>query len=448
MKKIFTLFLILILTFTTLAPTTLAIGYDPSATYNVQAQSAYIVKLDTNIIVYEKDSNLQFQAKSLTMLMNVALILSQYEDSLDSTMITMPSAISDYVYGTISADIRAGETVTLRQMLYAMLLHGGNDAAQGTAYVLSENDLTGWVAQMNSLSAEIGAVNSTWTDACGIDAGNVTTAVDMYLILRYLLEYDAFVEVMGTYTFEMPANTKHVNSYFLTNQNKMISQSQGGSFYREAVQGAKTDVSGYTGDNTGTQSCVSWSVLNGETYIYAVMGSPDSADTYGYATRRPAQFETTQLVDWVHSNFAIQAALDPDEPLCEVPVKYSADTENIKLYPDNQIMTILPSYSDDSVTQKIYTLPEYVAAPIKQGDIVGHVTLLLAGEEIGSANLIAGQNVERNTILYTYTQLQEFFGGFYVKTVLTLSAISLAIYFIWYAQHTIKNRRSKKIQRH
>ncbi len=448
MKKLFAFCMACTLAFFVITPFANAAGYDPSATYTVQAESAYIVNTDTNIIVYEKDADLQVSAGGLTKLMTAALILTQYQDVLDTTMITMPSAISDYVYGTTSADIRAGETVTLREMLYAMLLVNANDAAQGTAYVLSENDLTGWVSQMNSLSAEIGTTNSIWTDACGIDSGNMTTAKDIYLINRYLMGFDAYVEIMGSYTYEMPANKSHTNSYPITSHNKMISQSYGGLFYRSSVQGGMCNVTGYSGENTGYQSCVSWSVENGETYIYAVMNSPDSADVNGYATRRPAQYETTQLVDWVSDNFSIQAALDPDEPLCEIAVKYSADVEYLKLYPDDQVLTILPSSSDSSVTQKVYNLPEYVTAPVSQGDVVGTITLMLAGEEIGTANLIAGQSIARNDLLYSFMKLQEFFGSLYVKTVLLLSSIALIIYLIWFTVQAIKRRNTKKIHRH
>ncbi len=448
MKKLFSLCLAIALCTFIISPFAQAAGYDPSASYTVQAESAYIVNTDTNIIVYEKNADLEVSAGGLTKLMTAALILTQYQDVLDTTEITMPYAISDYVYGTTSADIRAGETVTLRQMLYAMLISNANDAAQGTAYVLSENDLTGWVSQMNSLSAEIGTTNSVWTDACGLDSGNITTAKDIYLINRYLMGFDAYVEIMGTYQYEMPENKSHTSSYFLTNHNKMISATYGGLFYRASVQGAMCDVTGYSGENTGTQSCVSWSVNNGETYIYAIMASPDSADTYGYATRRPAQYETTQLVDWVNESFSIQSVLDPDEPICEISVKYSADIEYLKLYPDDAILTILPSSSDGSVTQKVYNLPDYVTAPIARGDVVGTITLVLAGEEIGTANLVAGQSIARNDLLYNFMKLKEFFGSLYVKVVLLLSFIALSIYLVHFTYQAIKRRNNKKIKRH
>ena len=449
MKRLFTLFFAVVLTVSCFVMPASAM-FDPSPVYEVQAPSAYIVNTDTNIILYEKNSTQQVSAGGLTKLMCAALVLTNYGDELDTRTFQMPFAISDYVYGTDNADMRSGETYTLREALYAMLLRNANDAAMGMAYQLSGNDLAGWVSQMNSLSQQIGTTNSTWTDACGLDDGNVTTAVDMYLILRYLMGFDAFVEIAGSPTFEMPAKEKHTKSFILTNQNVALNKASGGKFYRSAMKGGMCDVMAYKNDS-GTQSYVSWASSEGETYIFCVMGSPDTVDTYGYSNRRPALYETTQLIDWVYSSFSVQAALDPDQALAEIPVKYSSETDTLLLYPDDQMMTILPSTSDNSVTQKFFHLPESVAAPIKQGDLIGTVEIKLAGETIGVVNLVAGQDVNLNPVLFTISELQAFFHSLYLKVVLVLSAIALALYGIWWVQNAIREQRSwgsSHIRRH
>ena len=440
MKRLFTLFFAAVLTVSCFVMPASAM-FDPSPVYEVQAPSAYIVNTDTNIILYEKNSTQQVSAGGLTKLMCAALVLTNYGDELDTRTFQMPFAISDYVYGTDNADMRSGETFTLREALYAMLLRNANDAAMGMAYQLSGNDLAGWVSQMNSLSQQIGTTNSTWTDACGLDDGNVTTAVDMYLILRYLMGFDAFVEIAGSPTFEMPAKEKHTKSFILTNQNVALNKASGGKFYRSAMKGGMCDVMAYKNDS-GTQSYVSWASSEGETYIFCVMGSPDTVDTYGYSNRRPALYETTQLIDWVYSSFSVQAALDPDQALAEIPVKYSSETDTLLLYPDDQMMTILPSTSDNSVTQKFFHLPEAVAAPIKQGDLIGTVEIKLAGETIGVVNLVAGQDVNLNPVLFTISEFQAFLHSLYLKVVLVLSAIALALYGIWWLQNAIREQRS------
>ncbi len=438
MKKLLALFCTLAVTLTLLAVPAAAVGYDPSATYAVQAASAYVVNTDTNVILYEKNSEQQMPAKGLTKLMCAALVLTNYKDVLDTTTFQMTSAVSDYVYNTDYADLRPGETFTVREALYAMLLRNANDAAMGMAYQLSGNDLTGWVSQMNSLSQKIGTTGSTWTDACGISDGNVTTARDMYLIERYLMDFDAFKEIEKSSLFVMPAKEKHAATSNLLNVNVMVNQTSGGQYYRSAVQGGTVDVKGYKADS-GTQSCVSWATQDGATYIFSIMGSPDTCDTYGYDSRRPALFETTKLVDWVFGNFTIQSALDTTQPLCEVKVEY-ATNDSLLLYPADDLKTILPSASDSSATQKVYNLPDKVYAPVKQGDVVGSVTLVLAGESIGTVDLLAGQDVQRNPVLFAVSRLTQFFSSLYFKVVVVLSLLCFLFYVGWFLYHAYINR--------
>ena len=110
--------------------------------------------------------------------------------------------------------------------------------------------------------------------------------------------------------------------------------------------------------------------------------------------------------------------------------------------------TILLAGSDSSVTQKIYNLPESVAAPVHQGDVVGSVTLVLAGESIGTVDLLAGQDIERNSLLFAVAQLKAFFGSLYFRVVLTLSLICLAVYLGWFLYHAYLYRNdSHRIRR-
>ena len=446
MKRIAALFLSLAVLFSFLAVSASAM-FDPSPVYEVKAQSAYIVNTDTNIIVYDKDSQKQVWAGGLTKYMTIALVMTNYADQLDNTF-TMPFAISDYVHNTDNADMRSGETFTYREAVYAMVTRNANEAAMGLAYELSGGDLAGWVSQMNTLSQRIGTTGSTWTDACGLDRGNTTTAVDMYLILRYLMSFDAFKEISSAPTFTMPAKEKHAKSFVLLSQNVALNKISGGSFYRSAMQGGMCDVMAYKNDS-GNQSYVSWANKNGATYIFCIMQSPDTCDDYGYANRRPALCETTKLMDWVFDSFSIQAALDTDQALAEIPVKYSSDTDTLQLYPDDNMMTLLPSSGDGTVTQKYFHLPDYASAPIHQGDVIGTVELKLAGETIGVVNLIAGQDVNRSSLLYSFSKLQEFFGSLYLKVVLVVSAICAIIYVAWVLLNSPHTRHSsKKVHRY
>ena len=233
----------------------------------------------------------------------------------------------------------------------------------------------------------------------------------------------------------------------LLNQNVALNKTSGGSFYRKSMQGGMCDVMAYKNDS-GDQSYVSWANKDGATYIFCIMQSPDTCDDYGYSNRRPALYETTKLIDWVFESFSIQAALDTDQALAEIPVKYSSDTDTLQLYPADSMMTLLPSTGDGSVTQKYFHLPDYATAPIQQGDVVGTVELKLAGETIGVVNLIAGQDVHQNALLFTVSKVQAFFHSLYLKVVIVLSLLTLAVYGLWVFINLWNGRRpNRKIHR-
>ena len=100
---------------------------------DIMAPAAYVVNLDTNIVVYEKNSETQLSAASLTKMMTTLLLLENYQDQLDSISLTAPSYIYDLIWeqstNASTADIRRDETQSLRNLLYAMLLPSGNEAA-------------------------------------------------------------------------------------------------------------------------------------------------------------------------------------------------------------------------------------------------------------------------------------------------------------------------------
>lgn len=407
-------------------PTAAMSGYDPD--FTVTAEAAYVVNTDTNLVVYEKNSETPLVAASLTKMMTMLLMLKTYQDQLDTITVTMPRAIDDilYPYNASVADIRPGETVTLRNLLYAMELPSGNEAAYMVAFYMGNDDPDVFVQMMNEEAAAIGCTGTTFTDPCGLEEGNVTTARDAYLILRALMEYDAYVEAAGTSTYQMPANTHHESPYTIQASNAMLSKSS--SYYREYTQGGKTGslVAGW-------QNFASWHTQDGETYISVLLHSQDAADAEA-SRPKPALRETGQLMDWAFATFGVSAALDTTQPISELPVRYATEADTVMLYPVDDMMTLLPREGGAAVTEQTFDLPESLAAPITQGDVVGTVTLSIEGEEVGTVELIAGSTISRNQVLYTMVRVGEFFSSTYFRVVVILTMITVAVYaFIWVA---------------
>ena len=424
-----------------------AVGFTPP--FEIAAPAAYVVNTDTNIIVYEKNSEEPLQAASLTKLMTVILMLEEYGDELDSVSATVSDVAENYVYihGGSHADIRRGESRTLREMLYAMLLPSANEAALAVAELMGGGSTSNFVAMMNARARDIGCTGTTFTDPCGLDEGNITTARDMYLILRYAMSFDQFKTAANTYRYVMNDIPRYTpGTYAIVNTNKMLTTA-GLNYYRDYTQGGKTGVLGEW------QNFAGWHVQDGMTYITVVLNSPNSsdpnhaADPVTYKTPRPALNETGVLMDWAFDSFTLQNALDVGQPITEVPVKYATETDTLRLYPADSMYTLLPADGDGSVTQKTFHLPETVAASVKQGDVIGTVTLSLSGEVIGTVDLIAERDISRNTVLYVIEKIGEFFGSLYFRVVVVLTVIAVVLYLVWYVNYLMRRANSRKVRR-
>ena len=389
---------------------------------SLTAPAAYVVNLDTNIVVYEKNSETPLSAASLTKLMTTLLLLENYQDQLDSISLTAPSYVYDLIWeqstNASSADIRRGETQSLRNLLYAMLLPSGNEAAYIVADYMGGGSIDNFVAMMNDEAKAVGCTGTTFVDPCGLNPNNITTARDAYLILRALTAYDVFSTVVGTPSYDMGTNDRYTTpgTYIIQTTDKLITNS---SYHRDYTKGGKT---GSLGE---WQNFAGWHTQDGISYISVVLNVPYEADP---DQARPALYETAQLMDVIFDSFTIAAALDPTQPITEIPVDYATQSDTVMLYPTDNMMTLLPKEGGAALTEQTFNLPKSIAAPVRQGDVVGTVTLTIEGEVIGTTDLIAGSDVARNQVLYTIARVGEFFSSTYFKVVVMLTMIVVAVY--------------------
>ena len=389
------------------------------------APAAYVVNLDTNIVVYEKNSETPLSAASLTKMMTTLLLLENYQDQLDAISLTAPSYIYDLIWeqstNASTADIRRGETHSLRNLLYAMLLPSGNEAAYIVADYMGGGSIDSFVAMMNDEAKAVGCTGTTFVDPCGLNPNNITTARDAYLILRALTAYDIFATVVGTPTYDMGTNDRYVTpgTYILQNTDKLVTNS---SYHRDYTKGGKT---GSLGE---WQNFAGWHSQDGESYISVLLNVPMESDPEG---GRPALLETGTIMDWVFNTYTIAPALDTTQPITEVRVAYSTQADTVMLYPADNMMTLLPREGGSALTEQIFNVPDELGAPIKQGDIVGTVTLTIQGETIGTADLIAGSDISRNQLLYTISRIGTFFSSTYFKVVVMLTMLAVGAYLIF-----------------
>ena len=442
MKNRLAAFLVLIFCAALFAPAAGAAGYPLPEGVEVTAQAACFINLDTGIVMFERNADEARSIASLTKLMTALLLVENVED-LSGTMITAERSL--YVPpittpGSSNADIRPGESVSALNMLYAMLLPSGNEAAEAVGYYLGNGNLNNFFALMNARAAELGCTNTHFASTNGLqemDAGNYSSARDVARVAAACWKHEIFRTVAGTVTHQMPAteNPSHAAPYNIQNTNRMLVSSSG--VYRAYIRGLKT------GSTPAAGRCFASVAVNdrGETYLGVVLGTPWDVPPTEYAY---SFYDTAAIYDWIFANYSVRPSIDVGSPVTEIRVNYCSDLDTLMLYPADDLRTVLPN-GDDSLLEKAFDVPESVDAPVQMGDAVGTVTLTLNGDLIGTVDLVAGQDVARSDFLYALAQVKAFFQSLYFRVVCILTAVFLAGYAlltVWLHRRERNRRRA------
>ncbi|MFC1655625.1 D-alanyl-D-alanine carboxypeptidase family protein [Patescibacteria group bacterium] len=146
----------------------------------IEAEAAIIVDFDSGTILYEKNPDTKLQIASITKLMTAIIALE--EGDLDETVYVSSKAAQTegskvWLYG--------GEEITLRNLLLAILIHSGNDAAVAVAEHIG-GDVPTFVQKMNDKTKKIGLYSTHYENPIGFDAlENYSTVHDLALLARY-----------------------------------------------------------------------------------------------------------------------------------------------------------------------------------------------------------------------------------------------------------------------
>ena len=386
--------------------------------FETEATSYLLVSLDTGEVIFEKDAHVQRPPASLTKMLTTYVAM-KYTDDLDTTTVTQTTRHTDELYGMngSTADIRNGETLTMRQLLYAMMLPSGNEAANMVADHIGNGSKSNFCMLMNTEAKRLGCTNTNFSNPHGLFSDNhYTTAYDIYLIAKACYETPGFMDIATTVHYYLPENTRHASKYLISSTVLMQNKSYP-SLYREYVKGIKTGSTEEAGRNFVTVC-----QADGESYILVVMGAP-YYNTDGSQNKTAAFNATAEIMDHFFDAYTLKPANNLDAPVTEVQMKYVKDKDNLLLYPKEEIYSVLPVDVDENAFQKIYNIPEAVYAPVNQGDVIGTVSYYIAGDLVGITDLVSMESYERDPVIYLVEKLQEISQSLYFKVVVAVTAV-------------------------
>ncbi|MBR5521166.1 MAG: D-alanyl-D-alanine carboxypeptidase [Oscillospiraceae bacterium] len=404
--------------------------------FEADARAYILVSLDTGEVIFEKNSHEQYDPASLTKLLT-AYTVYRYVDDFDNTMITAPRYVYDELYGMNSstADIRQGEILSVKDLMYAMMLPSANEAASILADYVGNGNISNFCMMMNNEARKLGCTNTNFSNPHGLFTENhYTTVYDLYLIAKACYELPGFMDIVTTNTYQMPANVKHTSPYYIQNTNRMQNRAYP-AYYRSYVNGMKTGTLDYNNFICVCQK-------NGENYILVVIGA-EITDS----EKRPAMVTTAEIMDYFFDSYSLRSANSLTYPVTDIPLKYAKDTDSLLLYADNEVMSVLPDSADESSFRKVYNLPEDVSAPVKSGDVIGTVDYYLAGQKVGTSQLVSHNDVERSTLLYLIGKLTEMFTSLYFRVVVAVTLTLIVIYLIFTYRRFKQHEKMQKVHR-
>ncbi|MFJ8159355.1 D-alanyl-D-alanine carboxypeptidase family protein [Streptomyces sp. NPDC096136] len=245
---------------------TAAVPAQAAAAPALTAAGAILVDAGTGATLTSKAPDTRRQMASTTKIMTAVVVASQPGLNLDRK-VTVKQAYLDYVYrqGASSAQLRAGATPTVRQLLYAMLLPSGCDAAYALADAFGTGTTTAgrtadFVARMNAEARALGMANTVYDSFDGISptGRNLTTPRDLARLTRHALSVPLLQTVVKTAAYAT-GGTSALTTW--SNSNLLVQPRPTGYGYPGAV-GVKT------GTTTAAGKCLVFSVTrNGKTVI-------------------------------------------------------------------------------------------------------------------------------------------------------------------------------------
>lgn len=204
-----------------------------------------IMDLESGNIIFEKNAHNKVYPASTTKVLTALLAIENL--NLDDTVVVSKNAVYSTPIGSSIMYLKPEEVISIKNLLYGLLLQSGNDAANALAEAVSGN-IPDFINLMNLKLKEIGCNDTHFTNAHGFhDSNHYTTVFDMAKLFRYAVQNETFKEIIATKEITIPKTNKTEERTY-KNTNKMFNPKYTKMYY-EYVIGGKT---GYTEEARGT----------------------------------------------------------------------------------------------------------------------------------------------------------------------------------------------------
>lgn len=338
---------------------------------SLTSPAAILAETSTGTVIFEKNADERREAASITKLMTALLVMEAIdrgEVALSDQVVVSQNAAA--MKGS-QALLDANTAYPLEDLLRTTIMASANDSAVALAEYLCGTE-EAFVQRMNERAAELGMANTCYINATGYpQSGQYTTARDVMLLSCEVSRHEMYFNYSSVWIDTLKHPSGRVTD--LTNTNRLV------RFY-EGCDGFKT------GSTDGAKYCLSATVSKGGMRLVAVvLGTPVSQTRFD---------EARAMLNYGFASYQRTVIARGGDLLGEsLPVKNgSADSVELAL---GSGLSMLLRTGQSSKLKMEAALPEYVEAPVRQGDVLGIISVLLDGNVIAKLNCVAAGDVPK-----------------------------------------------------
>lgn len=332
------------------------------------AKSMVVIEADSRRVLNDKNKDERLAMASTTKIMT-ALVTCKNVKDFDEVVAINDNAVG--IEGT-SMYLKKGEKLTVKELLYGLMLPSGNDAAMALAYYVGGSEER-FVEMMNEQAKELNLQNTHFANPHGLDAdGHYISAYDLAIITAEALKNDTFKEIVSTKNIRV-TGSKENEPRFLSNKNKLLKTLDG-------CTGVKT---GFT-DNAG-RCFVCSCTRDGMTLISVVLNCG------------PMFEESAKLLNACFEKYKMREILEP-----------YAQGENIKVSNGESdfVQTVTKHGFSYPLTDEefnnikiVRNQPEILDAPVVKEQKIGEIEIYLDKNLLFKENIYTMENVKSTKYL-------------------------------------------------
>lgn len=394
MKRFLSIILCLIIALSAFFSIPSGAAYDSSMKeLGLYSDCLLLISADNDEIIFEKNKRKQTSPASLTKVVTAIVVIENCKDLNAVTTITEECIRELDGTGSSMGGLKAGEQLTIYDLLCYLMIQSANDAATSLANYVTGSNRAAFITKMNEVVKRLGCKNTNFVNPHGLDhEDQYTTAEDMAIILKYAMTLSAFAEITGKLSYTVPANNvkseRHLsNTCYLLNKNYE-------DYYCKYVKAGKTGTTSKAG-----HCVVTYASKDGYNYIAIALKSyMKDFDNDGW-DENGAFLDCKEMLEWAFKNIELVAICDPEKIAGEVKVNYAKSTDFVSLVPAETVYSLVPLGTNKGsvlVEPVPDSVPESVDAPVKKGDIICKGRVLYAGEVLREIDLVAANDVRRN----------------------------------------------------